>query len=189
MTPLDSLAAWIEEARAKGVLEPEAMALATSAAGAASVRFVLCRGIDETSLRFFTSYESRKATELEANPRAAVVFHWALLARQARVEGTVSRLTAAESDGYFAGRPRGSQLAASVSPQSQVIASVEELRQKQAALAAELGDRPVVRPASWGGYRLTATRVELWTAGADRMHERLAYDRVGEGWRESKLAP
>jgi pyridoxamine 5'-phosphate oxidase len=189
MSPLDRVAAWVEEARAKGVLEPDAMALATARDGAPSVRFVLCRGIDATGIRFFTSYESRKAGELENNPRAAVVFHWAALGKQVRIEGTVSRLAAAESDAYFAGRPRGSQLAASVSPQSRVIASLEELRGKQAALAAELGDRPVPRPASWGGYRLTASRVELWTSGADRMHERLVYERAGEGWKESKLAP
>jgi pyridoxamine 5'-phosphate oxidase len=189
---MDRVAAWLDEARAKGVLEPEAMALATCVGGVPSARFVLCRGIDAIDgggVRFFTSYESRKAQELEANPRAAVVFHWAALARQVRIEGTVSRLPAADSDAYFAARPRGSQLAASVSPQSRVITSLDELRQKQVALATELKDRPVPRPATWGGYRLAASRVELWTSGADRMHERLVFEREGDGWKESRLAP
>jgi len=189
VSPLDRVASWLEEARAKGVLEPDAMALATCVGATPSVRVVLCRGIDATGVRFFTSYESRKASELDANPHAAAVFHWALLGRQARIEGTVGRLTAAESDAYFASRPRGSQLGASVSPQSRVIASLDELRQKQAALDAELAGRPVPRPATWGGYRITATRVELWTSGADRLHDRLVYERRGEGWSESRLAP
>jgi pyridoxamine 5'-phosphate oxidase len=189
VSPLDTLAAWLEEARAKGVLEPDAMALATCAGGMPSVRMVLCRGIDAAGVRFFTSYESRKASEIDANPHAAVVFHWAALGRQVRVEGTVSRLSPAESDAYFGSRPRGSQLSAAVSPQSRPIASLEALREKQRALEAELSGRPVPRPASWGGYRITATRVELWTSGADRMHERLVFERTGDAWQKSLLGP
>jgi pyridoxamine 5'-phosphate oxidase len=151
---------------------------------------VLCRGIDAAGIRFFTNYESRKASEIEANPHAAAVFHWAALTRQVRVEGPVSRLAPAESDAYFASRPRGSQLSAAVSPQSRPIASLDALRQKQRVLEAELAGRAVPRPASWGGYRISAIRVELWTSGADRMHERVLFERSGEAWQQARrLAP
>jgi pyridoxamine 5'-phosphate oxidase len=123
VSPLSTLAQWIGEAQAEGVREPDAMALATvGPGGAPSVRFVLCRGVDEAGLRFFTNYESRKGLELEANVQAAAVFHWAASARQVRVEGRVEKLSAEESDAYFRTRPRGSRIASAVSPQSRPIA-------------------------------------------------------------------
>lgn len=169
--------------------EPEAMTLATSHEGSPSARVVLCRGIDDRGVRFFTNYESRKGRELDANPRAALVFHWPILKKQVRVEGVTERLTAAESDAYFGSRPRGSQLAASVSPQSRPIESLEGLRKAQAALREKLEGKPVPRPAHWGGFRVVAERVELWVNGDDWMHERRLFVRGPEGWSESRLAP
>jgi pyridoxamine 5'-phosphate oxidase len=184
VTPLETLAAWMEEARAAGVEEPEAMALATvDAGGAPSVRVVLCRGVDADGVTFFTSYESRKGRELAANPRASVVFHWHVLRRQVRVEGAVERVAAAASDAYFHSRARGSQLAASVSPQSREIESLDWLKARHRELESSLAGGEVPRPPTWGGYRLRAHAIELWTAGADRLHHRVRFERApGGGW-------
>jgi len=194
MTPIERAAAWLDEARAgngngtEG--EPDAMALATVGPdGAPSVRLVLCRFIDARGLRFYTNYESRKALELAANPKAAGVFYWHALGRQLRVEGTVERLSAAESDTYFAARPRGHQLSAMASPQSRPIGSLDELRQRAAELDREHAGRDVPRPASWGGYRLVPTAIELWQRGADRLHQRTRFELRGGQWNESQLAP
>jgi pyridoxamine 5'-phosphate oxidase len=190
-SPLELLSVWLEEARAAGEREPEAMALATVGALAApSVRIVLCRGIGTDGLHFFTNYESRKGRELAANPRAAVAFHWKTLERQARVEGEVSKLAAADSDSYFSHRARGSQLGAWASPQSQPIESLDEVLRRQEELAAKYEGREVPRPPHWGGYLLRASAVELWKGGADRIHERLRYDRdPSGGWSKQRLGP
>jgi pyridoxamine 5'-phosphate oxidase len=192
LTPLEQLAAWLEDARARGEHEPEAMALATvDERGAPSVRIVLCRGIGTQGLRFFTNYESRKGRELAANAQAAVSFHWKAVERQARVEGEVSRLSPADSDVYFAQRPRGSQLGAWASPQSQVIARLEDVRRRQEELGAEYAGKDVPRPPYWGGYLLRASAVEFWSAGEDRIHERLRYERDASSgeWTMRRLAP
>jgi pyridoxamine 5'-phosphate oxidase len=190
VTPLETLAAWMSEAEAAGILEPTAMALATVGLdGAPSVRFVLCRGIDARGVRFFTNYDSRKGHELEATHRAAAVFHWAPLARQVRIEGRVVRATAEESDAYFAARPRGHQLAAAVSPQSRPVASLDDLHARYAELDTKLAGAPVPRPAGWGGYWLLADVVELWLGKPDRMHDRVRHERHGETWRASRLGP
>lgn len=191
MTPLERAAQWLEEARRAGPGDdPEAMALATvGAGGAPSVRFVLCRGIDARGLRFFTNYESRKALELAANQRAAVVFHWHSLGRQLRAEGLVERLPAAESDAYFAGRPRGHQLSALASPQSRPIGGLEELRRRATELDRQYAGKEVPRPASWGGYLLVPTALEFWQRGADRMHDRLRFELCDGRWLEEQLAP
>jgi pyridoxamine 5'-phosphate oxidase len=169
------------------------MALATTAAGrsggAPSVRFVLCRGIDEAGVRFYTNYDSRKARELAQNPLAAGVFFWAQLARQVRIEGRVERLSDADNDDYFHSRPRGSQIASAVSPQSRPIAALEDLYARCADLEARLGGAPVPRPAHWGGYLLRATSVELWRGGVDRLHDRVLYERRGDAWESTRLAP
>jgi pyridoxamine 5'-phosphate oxidase len=188
--PLLTLKAWRDEAAAAGQIEPDAMALGTaSPAGQPSVRMVLWRGLADGALHFFTNYESRKAGDLDANPRAAVCFHFAALGRQVRVEGPVRRLPAAASDAYWATRPRGHQISSSSSPQSRPVASLDELRARQDALAAEYEGRPVPRPAHWGGYALQAERVELWIQGADRCHDRRLFIRVGDTWREERLGP
>jgi pyridoxamine 5'-phosphate oxidase len=188
--PLAQLSAWIEDARAAGHSEPEAMALATlDVAGGPAVRFVLCKGIDAEGIRFFTNYESRKGLELAKDPRASAAFHWERLKKQVRVEGSVRRLSAAESDAYFASRPRGSQIASSVSPQSRPIASLDALRLRCLEVERELAGRPVIRPSHWGGFALVATSVELWVSGADRLHDRVRYQRSGSAWTELRLAP
>ncbi len=189
--PIQTLVAWRDEASARGLVEPDAMVLATATKGGApSARVVLFRGVtDEGAICFFTNYESRKARELADNPRASCVFHWAELGRQVRLEGAVSRLPGAASDAYFASRHRLSQLGAWVSPQSQVVASMEELVERRDRRAAELEGKPVPRPPFWGGYALLPDRVELWTRGEGRFHDRVLYEREGGGWKTSVLAP
>ena len=192
MTPLDTLETWLGEAEIAHLLEPSAMALATvSPDGRPSVRYVLCRGIDERGVRFFTNYDSRKAHDLEATGRAAGAFFWAGLVppRQVRLEGRIERATAAESDAYFASRPRGNQVSAVVSPQSRPIASLEELAAEARALEATLAGKPVPRPKGWGGYWLVADVVELWQGRPDRLHDRTRYERVEGEWRGTRLAP
>jgi pyridoxamine 5'-phosphate oxidase len=192
--PLGRLAEWIDEARRRGAPEPEAMALATATAhGVPSVRVVLCRGIDSRGIRFFTNYESRKGLELEQNPRAAACFFWAILDAQVRVEGPVERLPASESDDYFGHRPRGHRLSALASPQSRPIESMETLRTGSRQIATDYEGRDVPRPLWWGGYKLTASSVEIWTRGADRLHERIRFERRDSGpdaaWASVRLAP
>jgi len=190
MDPLLTLAEWIEEARQRGYKEPEAMALATTTpAGIPSVRIVLCRGIDARGLRFFTNYESRKGRELDANPHAAIAFHWPLLERQVRVEGSTERLQPEESDAYFAHRPRGHQISAWASAQSQPLPALENLRDRARELAELYEGRIVPRPPHWGGYLLRPTAVELWTQGLDRMHDRVRYEKKGGVWTPTRLAP
>lgn len=190
--PIATLRAWLEEARAAGEPEPEAMTLATATAdGRPSARIVFLRGrLDDGVLRFFTGYGSRKGRELAESPWAAVVLHWKAIRRQVRVEGRVHRLPAAESDAYFAQRARDSQLAASVSPQSAPIESLAALERERRALAERLGTAPVPRPEQWGGYGLVPEAVELWrSGGASRMHDRRRFVRSEGGWIVESLGP
>lgn len=188
--PLAVLLDWVAEATQAGDPEPDAMTLATATPdGRPSARVVLFRGITEGRIRFFTNYSSRKGGELEANPYAALVFFWARTGRQIRVEGPTAHLSPAESDAYFAARPRGHRLQALASPQSQPIASLDELRDRHQQAEAEHEGREVPRPAYWGGYGLTPERIELWVKGADRLHDRRLFERDGAGWREQRLAP
>jgi pyridoxamine 5'-phosphate oxidase len=183
--PLEQFHAWFEEAR--GAVEtPEIMALATSGP---SVRMVLLKGADEQGFTFYTGYVSRKAAELERDPRAALLFHWAPLGRQVRVEGPVERVPAAESDAYFASRPRGAQLAASASRQSSVLEDRDELEARVAELQREYEGRDVPRPEHWGGYRLRPETYEFWQHRDDRMHDRFRYRRDGDGWVVERLSP
>jgi pyridoxamine 5'-phosphate oxidase len=186
--PLRQFAAWFEEAGAAGVRAPEATALATATGdGRPSVRMVLLKGFDERGFVFFTGYESRKSAELAANPRAALLFYWDPLGRQVRIEGPVERVAEAESDAYFASRPRGAQISASVSPQSRVVESRASLEALAAELEARGGELP--RPATWGGFRLTPETYEFWQHRANRLHDRLRYSRDGAGWKIDRLAP
>lgn len=189
--PVATLVEWCNEARALGLREPEAMVLSTATTGGVpSSRVVLFRGLTpDGAIRFFTNYESRKARELADNPKASAVFFWAELGKQARLEGCVSRLTAAESDDYFAGRPRLSQLGAWVSPQSRPIDSLDELVTRRAEREAEFEGGPVPRPPFWGGYALAPERIELWVSGEARFHLRHLFERSGESWQMSILAP
>ena len=189
--PRVSLAAWLGEARAAGLHEPEAAALATATPdGRPSVRMVLVRGADEHDLRFYTNHESRKGGELAANPRAALAFHWGPpLRRQARVEGSVERLSDEESAAYFETRARESRLGAWASPQSRRLADRAELDALLVAVEERFTGLDVPLPPFWGGYRIVPEAIELWQSRASRLHDRARFTRGGEGWLRVRLAP
>lgn len=189
--PLALFETWFTEAERAELLEPNAMALATvDAIGQPSVRFVLLKGCDERGLVFYTNYESRKARDLDQNPRASACFWWGPLERQVRVEGQVEKVAAADSDEYFASRPRAAQIGAWASDQSRVLPDRDTLDRKAAEFAERFADGDVPRPELWGGYRLKPTLVEFWQGRQDRLHDRLRY-RAGpnRGWLLERLAP
>jgi pyridoxamine 5'-phosphate oxidase len=188
--PLEQFRRWYADAEGAEIRAPQAMALATSTAdGAPSVRMVLLKGADERGFVFFTGYVSRKAGELDANPRAALLFHWDPLGRQVRVEGHVERVAGQESDAYFATRPRGAQLAAAASQQSSVLRDRAEIDTRVEELAREHEGSDVRRPEHWGGYRLVPEAYEFWQHRDDRLHDRLRYLPDGGGWRIERLGP
>jgi len=170
--------------------DPIAMALATSTPdGAPSCRIVLLHGADARGFVFYTNYRGRKARELEANPRAALCFYWPWTEEQVRIEGTVTRVTAEESDLYFASRPRGSQIGAWASAQSEPLASRDELLARAREVEAQYADHAVPRPPHWGGYRLRPDRIEFWKAEPYRLHHRDLYERGASGWTHTLLSP
>lgn len=185
--PLCQLGRWMEEARTAGEPMPEAMCVATAGAdGQPTARMVLMRGLD-TGVVFYTDYGSDKAKDLEANGRAAAVFHFfAPVHRQVRVTGAVERTSAEDSDRYWATRPPGSRRSALVSHQSSVIESRKVLEDGVAALA---GVQELVRPDRWGGFRITPQRIEFWEEGPSRLHDRIRFVRQGDGWRSERLSP
>jgi pyridoxamine 5'-phosphate oxidase len=189
--PLELFRRWFADATGAGLPDPNAMTLATASRdGRPHARIVLLKGLDERGFCFFTNYTSPKAAELDANPHAALVFHWHDLERQVRVEGAVERTSAAEADSYFRMRPRDSRLGAIASPQSQVVASRDELEARFAAVRARYGDEgDVPRPTHWGGFRLVPTCVEFWQGRPARLHDRLLYTRSADGWTRARLAP
>lgn len=188
--PFRQFATWFAGARAARVHEPEAMTLATATPeGVPSARMVLLRGHGPGGFVFFSNYESRKAGELDANPRGALVLHWAALGRQVRIEGAVGRTTDAESDAYFASRHRDSQIGAWASAQSHAIPSRAALEEEVARIASRHPDGPVPRPPNWGGFRLTPTAFEFWQHADSRLHDRFRYLPDGPGWQITRLAP
>jgi pyridoxamine 5'-phosphate oxidase len=189
--PVDLFRRWFDDAVASGAKLPNAMTLATvSTDGKPSARVVLLKQVDEEGFVFFTNYRSQKAVELKVNPQAALVFYWTQLDRQVRVEGRVKKISAAESDEYFATRPRESQLGALASPQSETIESRKVLEENLRELEERYQNREVERPEHWGGYRLIPDRIEFWQNRDGRLHDRINYEREADSsWVISRLAP
>ncbi len=189
--PIKQFTRWFQDAEQTEIALPNAMTLATSSRqGKPSARMVLLKGIDERGFVFFTNYESRKAQDLQENPFAALVFSWLPLSRQVRVEGAVVPLGANESDVYFASRPRGHQIEAHASSQSQVIEDRIFLEQQFQDVTRELEGQVVPRPLNWGGYRVVPELLEFWQEGENRLHDRLRYRRdKADHWVIERLAP
>jgi len=188
--PIRQFEAWFNDAIAAKLPLPEAMTLATATPdGKPSARMVLLKQVDHDGFVFYTNYRSAKAAELDANPYAALVFYWVTLDRQVRVEGNVVRTTAEESREYFKTRPRESQIGAWASAQSEVISSREVLEQRAKKLEAQYSDREIDCPEHWGGYRVIPERIEFWKSRVGRLHDRILYERSGNGWTISRLAP
>jgi len=188
--PIALFGSWFAAARESGILLPESVALATASPdGMPSVRMVLLKHADARGFVFYTNYGSRKARELDENPRAALCFHWAVLQRQVRVAGRVARTSAEESAAYFATRGRGSQIGAWASRQSEPLASHASLEARVRDATERFDGHEVPLPPFWGGYRLEPSRIEFWQGRADRLHDRLLFARDGDGWTTERLYP
>jgi len=188
--PFDAFARWFEEASRAGIELAEAVALATATPdGRPSVRMVLLKGFDRRGFAFYTNYESRKARELEANPRAALCFHWKELDRQVRIDGSIERVSEEESQAYFDTRPEGSRVGAWASSQSRFLDDRADLQRRVQEVRERFAHRTIPLPPHWGGYRLIPEDMEFWQGRADRLHDRLAFRRDGDGWRAQRLYP
>ena len=188
-SPFAQFGRWLDDAVSSGLREPNACALATADGdGVPNARIVLLKGFDDRGFVFFTSYESRKAQELAANPRAALVFSWFELERQVRVAGAVMRTPRAESEDYFRTRPREAQIGAWASRQSSVLADRDALEREVARVAGAYQGKEVPLPPHWGGYRLEPASLELWQGRASRLHDRLRYTRIDGSWRIERLS-
>jgi pyridoxamine 5'-phosphate oxidase len=189
--PIRQFQGWLETAVATDLPEPNSMSLCTADTnGQPSVRTVLLKLYDAQGFVFFTNYESHKAREIEQNPRVAILFPWVALARQVQIQGCAERISTAESLRYFATRPRGSQIGAWSSPQSQVIGSRSFLEAKVAEMARKFAKGAIPLPDFWGGYRVVPEMIEFWQGRESRLHDRFRYSRAdGDGWRITRLAP
>lgn len=188
--PIARFADAFARAQAEAPADPTAMALATAdAAGRPSVRIVLLHGFDARGFTFYTNYDGRKGGELEVNPQAALCFYWPWVDEQVRAEGVVTRITEAESDAYFASRPRGKQIGAWASRQSRPLASRDTLIEACEEVERRYANQPVPRPPFWGGYRLAPERIEFWKARESRLHDRYLYVKDGAAWRLQRLYP
>ncbi|HEV3104976.1 MAG TPA: pyridoxamine 5'-phosphate oxidase [Trinickia sp.] len=188
--PIVQFENWFKQALDARLPEPNTMTLATvDTRGYPSARIVLIKGFDERGFVFFTNYESRKGRDLAANPHASLLFYWIELERQVRIEGTVVKTNAEESDAYFASRPLGSRIGAWASEQSREIESRTLLEAREKAFAERYGENPP-RPPHWGGYRLIPEAIEFWQGRPSRLHDRILYTRQRDGhWRISRLSP
>jgi pyridoxamine 5'-phosphate oxidase len=182
---------WFEEAVQSGGPDPNAMSLATvDAEGRPSIRIVLCKEFDDGGFVFFTNYASRKGRELAGNRQACLLFYWPQLERQVRVSGHVDPIPAAESDAYFAERPREARIGAWASPQSEPLADRQELERRFSEAQRRFpGDASPPRPPHWGGFRLVPGAIEFWQGRQSRLHDRLLFSRSGSGWERVRLAP
>lgn len=187
--PLTLFGHWFAAARHAGIVEPNAVVLGTSIGDVPSSRTVLLKGVDAGGFVFFTNYESRKGRELDANPVCSLLFGWYGLQRQVRVEGTASRVSRAETEAYFAGRPRDSQIGAWASSQSAEVASRAELDARYAETERRFADQEIPAPPHWGGYRVDPATIEFWQGRRGRMHDRIVYRRDGAVWSTHRLAP
>ena len=188
--PFAQFDAWFQEAVAVEPNLPEAMTLATvSADGRPSTRLVLLKGHDSRGFVFYTNFNSAKGQELLGNPNASLCFHWKTLCRQLRIDGPAAPVHGDEADAYFASRPRGSQIGAWASEQSEPVESRAVLEERVGSLEKKYDGRDVPRPPHWSGFRLVPSRIEFWTDRRDRLHDRQVFDRDGEGWRELRLQP
>ncbi|MCB0193052.1 MAG: pyridoxamine 5'-phosphate oxidase [Anaerolineae bacterium] len=189
--PVEQFKAWLDDAIATDIIEPHAMTLATAtASGIPSARVVLLRGYDAKGFVFYTNYDSQKGKELAENPYAALTFYWASLHRQVRISGTVSRISAIESNHYFQSRPKSSQIGAWSSKQSQVLNSREELEDEFKEFEAEFQEKDVPRPPYWGGFIVSPEIIEFWQGRPSRLHDRFRYKLQGDGsWMIERLSP
>lgn len=188
--PLQAFANWFDFAIHESLHEPNAMVLSTAVNNRPSSRVVLLKGISEGGFVFYTNYNSKKGRELIENPVASLNFHWAQQERQVRIEGKVEKVSAQESDEYFDSRPRLSQAGAIVSEQSSVVNSRQELDSSMKELMESNPDKPLVRPAHWGGFRLMPDYLEFWQGRPGRVHDRIAYSLSADGsWSKSRLSP
>jgi pyridoxamine 5'-phosphate oxidase len=188
--PILQFKKWFTEAVDAQIYEPNVMTLATANSDSKpSARIVLLKGFDEDGFVFFTNYDSDKGKDLAENPQASLVFFWAELERQVRIDGVVSKIDEEASSAYFHSRPAGSQIGASASPQSRVIPNRESLEEKVEKLSAEYKDKEIPRPLHWGGYLVEPTHIEFWQGRPSRLHDRLNYQLVDGSWIINRLAP
>lgn len=189
-SPIKQFERWFEEARTAGILEPNAMSLATTGSNnMPDLRTVLLKYFDERGFVFYTNYHSQKAQEIAENPRAAILFPWLALNRQVRLRGKVEKISKAESMRYFTSRPRGSQIGAWVSEQSKAITSRGLLEQKVAEMKQKFSDGEIPLPSFWGGYRIVPEHFEFWQGRPSRLHDRFEYERKNDDWLIQRLQP
>ncbi|HMP76331.1 MAG TPA: pyridoxamine 5'-phosphate oxidase [Kiritimatiellia bacterium] len=187
--PVEQFSRWFALAKQARIYQPNAFSLSTVSGGMPSSRMLLLKGFDARGFVFYTNYHSRKGRELAGNPRGAMLFFWSELHRQVRIEGVLSRVTTEESTAYFHSRPRGSQLGAWASAQSEPLKRREDLIAREADLERQYKGREVPLPPHWGGFRLLPDRYEFWQGRRYRLHDRLVYVRAGNAWRIERLYP